>query len=398
MRGNSGSLGRTYDAWRRQLLQARAEMEALIDFSEDQHFEESPAALAANVTRQVRAMLSGIDMHEQAGSRGELLRSGIKIALLGPPNAGKSSLMNQLVGREASIVSGESGTTRDVVEAQLDIRGYLCTFADTAGFRSAAASAASLGPGEPQLGAVEEEGIRRARARALESDVVIVLASVEPVTDTVRDEGETTTHEIRYDRETLTLAAQCGQCLVVVNKRDSVSGAHLDTLVSQFQKDVLSQIPDLLSSSASSRPLLISCNEAISTHKSILSTPPPATSTGATDNLKDAGGITSLADTLVAAFASMTSLPKEMQELHGVTERQRQLLAQCRAYLVEYLHTVGSPVHGSVGEAKEEDYDDDIDITMAAEQLRYAANCLGRITGRGEAGDVEEILGVIFEK
>jgi len=228
--------------------------------------------------------------------------------------------------------------------------------------------------------------------RALESDVVIVLASDESVADAVRD-GETT-HEIRYDRETLTLAAQCGQYLVVVNKRDSVSEACLDTLVSQFQKDVLGRIPGL---SSASRPLLISCNEAMSTRNSIFS-PPPSTSTGRNDSLKDAGGITSLADTLVASFASMTSLPKDMQDLHGVTERQRQLLAQCRAYLHEYLHSVGGGTAVADDGSTDEAVEDDIDITMAAEQLRYAANHLGRITGRGEAGDVEEILGVIFEK
>ncbi|KAH7032772.1 tRNA modification GTPase trmE [Microdochium trichocladiopsis] len=382
VRGNSGALGRTYDGWRLQLLQARAEMEALIDFSEDQHFDESPAALAANVTAQVRQMLASIDMHEQAGQRGELLRSGIKIALLGPPNVGKSSLMNQLVGREASIVSGESGTTRDIIEANLDIRGYLCTFADTAGFRSARSLSALNTP----IGAVEEEGIRRARAKALDSDVIIVLASVEPVLGT-ESAAATATYEIQYDRETLALAAQCGQCLVVVNKRDSVSQEHLDELVSRFQQDVLSQIPGL----ESSTPLLISCNEAISSQVSPTSVATTRDTSSRTHNLPDPGGITSLADTLVSSFSSMTSLPKDLQDLHGVTERQRQLLKQCRTHLLDYLNNVdGTPAAQATG--------DDIDITMAAEQLRYAANCLGRITGRGEAGDVEEILGVIFEK
>ncbi|KXJ92638.1 GTP-binding protein TrmE [Microdochium bolleyi] len=407
VRGNSGSLGRTYDGWRFQLLQARAEMEALIDFSEDQHFDESPASLAANVTAQVLQMLASIELHQEAGQRGELLRSGIKIALLGPPNVGKSSLMNQLVGREASIVSGESGTTRDIVEANLDIRGYLCTFADTAGFRSAA----TLAEADTPIGAVEEEGIRRARAKALDSDVILVLASVEPRAsgtgaspgNKVKHEDDET-HEIRYDRETLTLATQAGQCLVVINKRDSLPPKQLDALVSSFERDVLSRIPGL---ERSHKPLLISCQEAISssssqtvaaaaahTHTSTPAGPSDAI-TGASSSTRpyhqDPGGITSLADTLVSSFAAMTALPPDMQDLHGVTERQRQLLAQCRSYLAAYLETVGAGAGG-------DDIGDDIDITMAAEQLRYAAACLGRITGRGDAGDVEEILGVIFEK
>ncbi|KAJ3554480.1 hypothetical protein NPX13_g10600 [Xylaria arbuscula] len=190
VRGSSGSLGRTYEEWRRKLLAARAEMEALIDFQEDQHFDESPASLVSSVSQQIHDILESIRVHEMASQRTELLRNGIQVALLGPPNAGKSSFMNQVVGREASIVSGESGTTRDIIEANLDIRGYLCTFADTAGFRTATTSTTSRAANDddattprPQIriGAVEEEGIRRARTRAAQADVIIVLASVEEV-------------------------------------------------------------------------------------------------------------------------------------------------------------------------------------------------------------------------
>jgi small GTP-binding protein len=89
-----------------------------------------------------------------------LLKRGIRISLLGPPNAGKSSLLNVIVDREASIVSEEAGTTRDVVEVSVDIGGYLCVFADTAGLRSTS------------VGAIEQEGIRRAKAKAKDSDLV----------------------------------------------------------------------------------------------------------------------------------------------------------------------------------------------------------------------------------
>jgi tRNA modification GTPase len=143
------------------LLAARGELEALIDFSEDQHFDESPAELMRNVTRQIGPIVEAIKRH-QAGSRcGELLKRGIRISLLGPPNAGKSSLLNVIVDREASIVSEEAGTTRDVVEVSVDIGGYLCVFADTAGLRSSA-----------MIGGVEQEGIRRAKAKARDSDLV----------------------------------------------------------------------------------------------------------------------------------------------------------------------------------------------------------------------------------
>lgn len=365
VRGSSGSLGRTYEDWRHNLLEARAELEALIDFQEDQHFDESPATLVGSVTQKVRDILRSIGVHEMASQRTELLRNGIQVALLGPPNVGKSSFMNQVVGREASIVSGESGTTRDIIEANLDIRGYLCIFADTAGFRTATTSGNNNATcSQPIIGAVEEEGIRRARARATQSDVIITLASVE--------ERMAGGHEIRYDMETLKLAAACQQRLVLVNKIDAVPEADLRVLVRNFRDEVLKKIPSL----ENVAPTLISCKEARNQGS----------------DQQDPGGVRLVADHLVLAFQNMTSLPTSLQDLHGVTERQRQLLVRCRNSLEEYV-AVTESVDEGIREA-----DQDLDLTMAAEHLRYAASCLGRITGRGEAGDVEEILGVIFEK
>ncbi len=354
VRGNSGSLGRAYEDWRHQLLLARGEIEALIDFSEDQHFDESPAELLHNVTGIVQNILRSIAMHETAGQRNELLRSGIRIALLGPPNAGKSSLMNWIVGREASIVSREAGTTRDVIEARLDIGGYLCTFADTAGFRTNARSDGSGLP--PTLGAVEEEGIRRARQKALGSDVVIALASIERGS---RDEPY-----VRYDAETLKLAAGAQQRLVAINKRDSVDAAEAQRLAANFRAAALTKLPGL----GEAVPLMISCKEAEA-------------------QSPDVGGLQCLVQQLTRLFASMTSLPPDLQDLLAVTERQRQLLGECRQHLDDF-----------AAKAQPADPDKEPDIVLAAEHLRLAANCLARITGRGDSGDVEDVLGVIFEK
>ncbi|KAG6007219.1 hypothetical protein E4U21_006238 [Claviceps maximensis] len=353
VRGNSGALGRTYDGWREKLLQARGEIEALIDFSEDQHFDESQSDLLENVARQVGEILDGIHQHEIGGQRSELLRNGIRIALVGPPNVGKSSLMNMLVGREASIVSGEAGTTRDVVEASLDIRGYLCSFADTAGFRTC---------GE-DIGAVEEEGIRRARKRALESDLVVVLASVERSTDDARGRGDEA-YCIHFDKETLDLAAGARSAILIVNKRDAVDQDTFSALLSQFRRLVGNTHPRLASNVIS-----MSCKSNADT------------------SLKDDGGIQNVVKALTAAFSEMTDMPPSMRDLLGVTERQRQLLKKCRGHLDEFMD-----------EARPENGADDADIVLAAEYLRYAADCLARITGRGEGGDVEDVLGVVFEK
>lgn len=355
VRGNSGLKGQIYDAWREELLLARGEIEALIDFSEDQHFDESPRELLRNVTDMVQRILRSIDQHELVGQRTELLRNGIRIALLGPPNVGKSSLMNLIVGREASIVSREAGTTRDVVEASLDIGGYLCTFADTAGIRTRAL------PSDSAIGSIEEEGIRRARLKALSSDVIIVLASVE------RDAAGLAF--LNFDVETLQLASKVEERIVVVNKCDSVDEATLDSLLDHFKKSN----PEVDS------VLKISCKEAEKTN---------VMGVGG-----DPGSIHALTQNLIRSFESLTSLPEEMQELLGGTERQRQLLSQCREHLEDFVRqTAAGEDDGGA------DYGDEPDIVLAAEHLRHAAICLARVTGRGEAGDVEEVLGVIFEK
>ncbi|KAF9881122.1 GTP-binding protein TrmE [Colletotrichum karsti] len=359
VRGNSGVLGRTYEGWREQLLLARGEIEALIDFSEDQHFDESPADLMDNVSALVSDMRASVLRHEAASQRSELLRNGIRIALLGPPNVGKSSLMNLIVGREASIVSMEAGTTRDIVEVSLDIRGYLCSFADTAGIRTKTSVRPGDDPFEPALGKIEEEGIRRAKQKAAESDIIIVLASVEPQ----REGG----FRVNYDAETLKLASEAQACLVVVNKRDAVDDASLAELLNQFRNDIKAQVPDISNVDL----ITISCREA---------------QVKATTQ-KDPGAINGLTDQLVQSFAGMTSLPSDEQDLLGVTARQAQLLEQCRGYLDDFM-AVAHP----------EEEGEEADIVLAAEYLRYAADCLAKITGRVEAGDVEEVLGVIFEK
>ena len=133
VRGTTSSLAVRYEQWRMLLLAARGELEALIDFSEDQHFDESPAQLCASVAAQVQALRGQMEAHVANAVRGELLRNGISMALLGAPNAGKSSLLNRIVGRDAAIVSQEAGTTRDIVEVNVDLGGWLVRIGDMAG-------------------------------------------------------------------------------------------------------------------------------------------------------------------------------------------------------------------------------------------------------------------------
>lgn len=153
-----GRVGRLVEAWKPALLRALALVEASIDFADD---DLPPDVLVA--VRAELAVLVAEMKRELGGSRvAERLRSGFEVAIVGPPNVGKSTLFNALAGREAALVSAAPGTTRDVIEVRLDLEGLPLTVLDTAGIRDAA-------------GEIEALGIERARARAEAADVRIFL-------------------------------------------------------------------------------------------------------------------------------------------------------------------------------------------------------------------------------
>src|ERR1700729_3986662 len=152
-----GLIGDRAEAWRRRLIEALALVEARIDFSDEADVPEDLLGPALYAAQQLRDEIAGVLAD---GRRGERLRDGLVVAIAGPPNAGKSTLLNRLARREAAIVSPHAGTTRDVIEVHLDLDGYPVTLLDTAGIRDSA---------EP----VEREGVRRARERAAAADLVL---------------------------------------------------------------------------------------------------------------------------------------------------------------------------------------------------------------------------------
>jgi tRNA modification GTPase len=152
-----GTLGKQADAWREKLIQALALVEARIDFSDEGDVPEDLLAPAVAIARELDAEI-GAALAD--GHRGERLREGLVVAIAGPPNAGKSTLLNRIARREAAIVSPYAGTTRDVIEVHLDLGGMPVTLLDTAGIRET---------DDP----VEMEGVRRAQARAADADLVL---------------------------------------------------------------------------------------------------------------------------------------------------------------------------------------------------------------------------------
>jgi tRNA modification GTPase len=159
LRQLKGLLGDKARDWRAEVIQASALVEAGIDFSDE---GDVPAELMAPALAKIRTLLGEIEEVLAAQGRSERLREGLVVAIAGPPNVGKSTLINLLARREVAIVSPHAGTTRDVIEVQLDLDGYPVTVIDTAGIRET---------DDP----VEREGVRRARARAAEADLVLWL-------------------------------------------------------------------------------------------------------------------------------------------------------------------------------------------------------------------------------
>lgn len=152
-----GALHRLYEDWRTLGLATLAHLEAAIDFPD----EDLPPGIAARVRDGATQLQAEIAAH-LSDRRGERLREGLHIAIIGPPNAGKSSLLNLLARRDAAIVSETAGTTRDVIEVHLDLGGWPVVLADTAGLRES-------------LDAIEQEGVRRARARAAGADLRLLV-------------------------------------------------------------------------------------------------------------------------------------------------------------------------------------------------------------------------------
>jgi tRNA modification GTPase len=172
LRQASGELAQLYEGWRKELIEAQALLEASIDFSDEGDVAETAEA---NGMAAARDLARRIRSHLEDGRRGEIVRDGFRIVIAGPPNVGKSSLMNALARRDVAIVSDEPGTTRDVLEVRLDLDGYMAIVADTAGLREAA-------------GTVEQEGIRRAMRRAEDADLILwIIDATKPAADVPSD-------------------------------------------------------------------------------------------------------------------------------------------------------------------------------------------------------------------
>ncbi|KAK9451897.1 GTP-binding protein TrmE N-terminus-domain-containing protein [Limtongia smithiae] len=328
-----GYMRRTYNEWQARLLDVAATTAAIIDFSEEGYYDgdeaESEEALLRNAARITAELLADVRAQLDQIARSEIALRGIRLALLGPPNAGKSSLLNVLARRDAAIVSSAPGTTRDVVEVALDVAGHKAVLADTAGVR-----------GTTSVHEVERIGIARAVERAREADVVLVVL---PVADgSGGDEAEWRAELARTVRENCTGK----RVLLAVNKIDTLPAG---TDVAAVTAAAAAEVADAAEVHA------ISC------------------ATGA--------GVDALTRRLAAVFGELTAAGVMTGEAPvGASERVRALLAEALEPALERFL-----VHATAGE-----------VVLASEEVRAAADALGRITG--STLGVEDVLGVVFAR
>jgi tRNA modification GTPase len=220
-----GGLSQRIDAWRDQLLDLRAEIEARLDFSDEGDVSDLPANFGASIA----SLHAGISIALASVEHGRIVREGIRVALAGPPNAGKSSLLNALAKSDIAIVTDEAGTTRDVREVPLDINGQLYILLDLAGLRETDSKA-------------EAEGVRRARQAIEQADIVLWLSAPD-----LPAEAQLTAHAHQ---------------LRVATKRDlgEVSGADISVSAQSGDglMDLLARIEKIGQTLASGEPSLLS--------------------------------------------------------------------------------------------------------------------------------------------
>jgi tRNA modification GTPase len=349
-----GRTSAVYTAWRAELIAGLAHAEAIIDFGDDERLDDdafatnepNPAtamqqqqdALWGKVSAKMQLLLQSMQQQLLDQRRGELIRDGVKIAILGPPNAGKSSLFNVLATREAAIVSSVAGTTRDVLEIALNLGGVKCILQDTAGVRR------DTGPDM-----VEQEGIQRAIRAATDADFVIVMV-------------DATTAQSGLESISAVLTSQAWDAkrlLLVRNKADLINGEcatakwhgpqptlPLDLFGAQYTVSCTTQ--------EGMNEFLADLTQRVTERVSF--SPPQSTGTE----------LTALGDGDVSEGLLITRA-RHRQHVRAASEALARFLLLSR--------------QGSMA------------VDMAAEELRLASSELGRITG---AVDVEDVLDKLF--
>jgi tRNA modification GTPase len=346
-----GKTSQVYDDWRSQLISGLAHAEAVIDFGDDERLGEDDILdddsaqwnVWGNVHARMQALRTSMEGHLRDERKGELVREGVKIAIVGPPNAGKSSLFNVLARKDAAIVSPIAGTTRDVLQVSMDLGGVKCTLQDTAGVRSETTDTLEL------------EGIKRAQSVAEQADLVVAMV----------DATETSTG-MDIIQEVLEVLEE--------NSKEKLRSEHIMLVLNKL---------DLVTANA---------NTAATTTATATSNSNDLTMATSTTGLAFGGGthqiscvtqqgIDAFLDALTKSVVTRTTQGGEHNGAEGtlITRARHRQHVEAAAEALERFENLS--LQGTMA------------VDMAAEELRLAASELGRITG---AVDVEDVLDVLF--
>lgn len=248
IRQMQGNLANIYEEWKNKLIRSLALLEAYIDFPD----EDIPDDILNDLENLTQELRLNIEKHLNDNHKGEIIRRGIYVAILGAPNVGKSSLLNYLAKRDVAIVSNIAGTTRDALEVNLDLNGYPVTIVDTAGIRESKDS-------------IEKEGIKRAFTKAEEADIKIIMFA--------SDQPESLSDEIvkMIDEQSIILINKidCGQILnmdkaMEISIEKNIGLEHFLDKLSNLIEEKFSLASDPLITRERHRALLSKCLEALS--------------------------------------------------------------------------------------------------------------------------------------
>ena len=347
MRQLKGLIGERAEIWRRRLTEALAQVEAGIDFSDEGDVPDNMTAPALKIARELAGEIEALLADS---GRGERLREGLVVAIAGPPNAGKSTLLNRLAKREAAIVSPYAGTTRDVIEVHLDLGGYPVTLLDTAGIR-------------PTDDPVEAEGVRRAEARAAEADLVLWLSE---------------------DGAAPAAAAPGQPVWRVQTKVDLARGARSEPGFSKSEAGFISTDPDPVNDLIPTfiRQALTISPDALTNIRNESPSGGSRRTESETAGPARAFRLSAATGEGLEAFAAALT-DEAASQLGGGAESVLITRARHRRSLQDALDALKRAT-ATKDSGREE---------IVAEELRLAAAALGRLTGRI---DVEDVLDVIF--
>jgi tRNA modification GTPase len=355
LRNMGGAQRSKLEGWRQELLSALAHTEALIDFGEDAD-DVTADALRGAVTK-VRVLRREVENQLSDGGRGEVVREGVRVAILGPPNAGKSSLLNMLAQRPAAIVSPIAGTTRDVVQVTLQLGGLPVLLSDTAGLR------------ESTDDPIEQQGILRTLGEARRAQVQLW----------VYDATDPPTRAAQLD--TVALGAGAARSAGVDGAADEALGEGA-----------------VLGEDASSAVQLLVLNKLDLLHSpGLLHSPAEPTGTSGSAEMGAFPWSPLLARERQYHLSCTTgegvqpfldALSQMIASKYGASDREAALITRARHR--EHLRRCADALEAFEQYAG---LGDSAPLDLAAEEIRIAANELGKITGRI---DVEELLDVIF--